>query len=380
MARIDTCDHVSRKLLLKILLDYIFEFCFPPKKMSFCKYKSAVEIGDTVVIYLSPKQMYRIKVKENEIFQTRFGALKHNDVIGRKYGSKIDCTKGFVHILDLTPELWTLTLTHRTQILYGHDISFILMQLALKPGSSVLEAGTGSGSLSHCIARTISPNGRLMTFDFHQERVLTAREEFQDHGLDSIVTVQHRDVCIDGFAVEANAFDAVFLDLPHPWKAIPFADLALKNGGRICCFSPCIEQVQRTCQTLSNFNFMDIDTYEVVLRPYELRDLSLKNYKFSPNKEDQTEEPSNCVSVPEAKKVKLSSNANDSRPNEDYSNYSVFYMNNEVAGHTGFLTFATKYTEEKCLHHDIWVFNLWCRSIINHHRESRQFICLQKLL
>lgn len=40
-----------------------------------------------------------------------------------------------------TPELWTLALPHRTQILYHPDISYITMWLAIKPGSVVIEAG-----------------------------------------------------------------------------------------------------------------------------------------------------------------------------------------------------------------------------------------------
>ena len=76
-----------------------------------------------------------------------------------------------------TPELWTQALLHRTQILYSTDISLLSLQLGLRPGANVLECGTGSGSLSHAIARTIAPNGHLYTFDFHEQRVEIARLE-----------------------------------------------------------------------------------------------------------------------------------------------------------------------------------------------------------
>lgn len=343
--------------------------------MSFCQYKTHVQVGDTVLVYLTPKQMYTVKVKENEVYQTRFGALKHDDIIGKRYGSRVDCSRGFVHILDMTPELWTLTLPHRTQIIYGADISFILIQLQLKPGSVVLEAGTGSGSLSHSIARTLAPHGKLFTHDFHEERALAAQEEFKDHGLGEIVTVQHRDVCRDGFNVD-QAVDAVFLDLPHPWEAIESANSALKNGGRICCFSPCVEQVQKSCETLSNLNFMDVTTYECVLRPYEVRDIRLKKFKYDPNRSasrtgavrsspDDPDDPDvvdlngNCDEeghsdengASERKKAKLEgtvdkSLASSSDTSDTSTNYIISYMNTEVAGHTGFLTFATKFVTQ----------------------------------
>ena len=92
-------------------------------------------------------------------------------------------------------------------------------------------AGTGSASLSHAILRTIAPNGHLHTLDFHEQRVKRALDEFMDHGFDeTLVTARLRDVCTDGFDIDSATADAVFLDLPSPWLAIPFATKCLKPG------------------------------------------------------------------------------------------------------------------------------------------------------
>ncbi len=72
-----------------------------------------------------------------------------------------------------------------------------------------------------------------------------------------MVTVQHRDVYGSGFPDElAGRADAVFLDLPQPWKALAAAKMALRGRGRICCFSPCMEQVQETCKVLREMGFV----------------------------------------------------------------------------------------------------------------------------
>lgn len=109
--------------------------------MNFLSHKSCAEEGDTAIVYLTFANIYAIKLARGEVFQTKFGALKHDDVIGRKYGTKVKCSRGYVYVLFATPELWTLTLPHRTQILYTRDISFVTLQLDLKPGSVVCEAG-----------------------------------------------------------------------------------------------------------------------------------------------------------------------------------------------------------------------------------------------
>jgi tRNA (adenine57-N1/adenine58-N1)-methyltransferase len=53
-----------------------------------------------------------------------------------------------------------------------------------------------------------------------------------------------RDVCEEGFDL-IDAADAVFLDLPHPWKVVPHAKIALKVSIirtflHISCYRCCV--------------------------------------------------------------------------------------------------------------------------------------------
>ena len=299
--------------------------------MSFLTNNSLVSYGDTVFIYVSHKSIFPQEVAPGRVFQSKFGALRHDDLVGKAYGSKVFCPKGYVYVLRATPDLWTVSLPHRTQILYFADISIIISSLEVRPGAVVVEAGTGSGSMTHSLARTVHPHGRVYTFDFHEKRVCDAREEFKTHGLDHIVSSARRDVCFDGLPDDLDdRVDAVFLDLPHPWKCIPFAKKALKLGGRICCFSPCIEQVQKTQASLRQFLFFEIATCECLLRPFEtVKNISLKQLDLEmKNLQSVSSDGMECN--PEEKK------------DEKTVDYTISFPNTAIAGHTGFLTFATK--------------------------------------
>ncbi|OWM78015.1 tRNA (adenine(58)-N(1))-methyltransferase catalytic subunit TRMT61A-like [Punica granatum] len=296
------------------------------QKLSFTK---SIDHGDLVIIYERHDTMKAVKVSEGSSFQNRFGMFKHSDWIGKPFGSKVYSHKGgFVYLLAPTPELWTLVLSHRTQILYIADISFVIMYLEIVPGCLVLESGTGSGSLTTSLARAVAPHGHVYTFDFHEHRATSAREDFERTGVNSIVTVSVRDIQGEGFPEEfCGRADSIFLDLPQPWLAIPSAAKMLKPDGTLCSFSPCIEQVQRSCEVLRT-NFTDIRTFEILLRTYEVREVKMDACRDSNN--ESPKKP------PCKRRQMIGANNGD-----DISSPTVMAKpSSEARGHTGYLTFA----------------------------------------
>ncbi|KAL2099365.1 hypothetical protein ACEWY4_005845 [Coilia grayii] len=295
--------------------------------MSLVEYSACIREGDVVIVFLGHDSMMAVRVQKGAQTQTRYGAIRHSsDLIGRRFGSKVTCSKGgWVYVLHPTPELWTLNLPHRTQILYTTDIATITLMLDLKPGAVVCESGTGSGSLSHAILRTIAPTGHLHTVEFHAERAQKAREEFERHHVAHLVTVRNQDVCRHGFGVVGVA-NAVFLDIPSPWEAIHHAKSAIRRqGGRLCSFSPCIEQVQRTCEILVSAGFTELSTLEVLLRTHDVRSVTLPLPDFG--SEDGHTHTGTHTPPPPSSATATIKTATPPR---------------EMAAHTGYLTFATK--------------------------------------
>ncbi|XP_042505407.1 tRNA (adenine(58)-N(1))-methyltransferase catalytic subunit TRMT61A [Macadamia integrifolia] len=300
----------------------------PTKKISFQRWISE---GDLVIVYERHDHMKAVKVCGGSVLQNRFGVFEHANWIGKPFGSKVLSNKGgFVYLLAPTPELWTLVLSHRTQILYIADISFVISYLEIVPGCLVLESGTGSGSLTTSLARAVAPYGHVYTFDFHEQRAALAREDFEKTGLSSLVTVEVRDIQGEGFPENfCGLADSVFLDLPQPWLAIPSAGKMLKQDGVLCSFSPCIEQVQRSCENL-RAHFTEIRTFEVLLRAYEVQEV---------RRECSGDDEGGSLGSLPCKRKQCSSGRSNGKEKSD-AHTVMARPCSEAKGHTGYLTFA----------------------------------------
>lgn len=257
----------------------------------------------------------------------------------------VSASSGFIHLLPPTPESWTASLPHRTQVVYTPDYSYILHRLRVRPGSTIIEAGAGSGSFTHAAARAVfngypgsetlserriskprrrRRHGKVCSFEFHAQRVERIKEEIRQHGLDGIVRITHRDVYNDGFLLQDTdagcsteslkgrrtpKATAIFLDLPAPWLALKHlvrdppdtipedrrSPMDPESPVYICTFSPCIEQAQKTISVLRQHSWLFIEMVEVAHRRIEVR---REKYGFESkggNGEAGTDSPKNIA-------------------------------------------------------------------------------------
>jgi tRNA (adenine57-N1/adenine58-N1)-methyltransferase len=251
----------------------------------------------------------------------------------------------------------------------------IVHNLNLTPNMTVCESGTGSGAMSHCILRSIAPHGRLHTYEFNKLRADKAREEFEGHGLSHLVTVHHRDVCgkmtllkrdLDeknvsqnenneddgkgGFQLGESVAHAIFLDLPEPWLAVPHAAFTLKQSGRICSYSPCMEQTQRTVVALKQCGFHSIQTVEARLKEYYVDEIELEapptDLPVIPTEEDSSLQKERCVTggvLEKNDEQDVNNGVGDEEMVENVTKKRKICARPfaQMRGHTAFLTFAT---------------------------------------
>ncbi|KAI0157592.1 tRNA methyltransferase complex GCD14 subunit [Xylariaceae sp. FL1272] len=305
---------------------------------------------------------------EGAVVNTRFGSFPHSTLLNQQWGSQIrasivdtgtrgrkrklaaaidtDATgndteqptkelkqaaSGFIHILPPTPEMWTASLPHRTQVVYTPDYSYILHRIRARPGMQIIEAGSGSGSFTHASARAVycgypktaeDKRGKVWSFEYNEDRFHKMEKEVLDHNLAGLVQVTHRNVYEDGFLVdgESPGAECIFLDVPAPWQALPHLSRSkpsaalLATGGLqplketgsewksplrpdrsvyLCTFSPCIEQVTKTVEIMRRLGWMDIEMVEVAHRKIAV--LREKIGLNMPNERGITQTPANVA-------------------------------------------------------------------------------------
>jgi len=200
-------------------------------------------------------------------FETHRGILQHDDLIGKPWGTQVFSHLGSPFFL-LQPSLADLLidLPRTTQILYPKDIGFILVTMGVGHGQKVMEAGTGSGSMTTALAHAVGPNGQVISYEVKQDVQNLARKNLTRFGLDSRVDFKLRDI-EEGFD-ETDA-DSFFLDVPNPYDYIAQVRAALKPGGFLCCLIPTFNQVEKTLYALRQNNFAFVEVCEILLRYYQ---------------------------------------------------------------------------------------------------------------
>ncbi|HSR21420.1 MAG TPA: tRNA (adenine-N1)-methyltransferase [Anaerolineales bacterium] len=223
--------------------------------------------GDLAVLVGQRHKHFIITLKAGAKFETHRGVVQHDDLIGRPWGSQVFSHMGAPFFV-LQPSLADvlLDLPRSSQILYPKDIGFILVNMGIGPGKKVLEAGTGSGSMTIAAAFAVGPQGRVVSYEIREDMQNLARKNLERVGLSSRVDLRLRDI---GRGFDEGDADAFFLDVPNPWDYVPGVRTALKPGGFFCSLVPTFNQIEVLLLGLRRNGFAFIEVCEILLRYFK---------------------------------------------------------------------------------------------------------------
>ncbi len=233
-----------------------------------------IKENDLIFLVFDDRRRWLVQVKPGKEFHTHKGIIKFDDIIGKPFGSCVFSrpheSQGFKFLVfEPLPSDYILHMSRKTQIIYPEDAGLILIYSGIGPGSTVVEAGSGSGALTCILGHFVKPTGRIYSYDIREKSLKIARENITRANLNDVVSIEHGDILND--ELQHKNVDAVVLDMPSPWEAVEKVKFYLKLSGILVSFSPTIEQVKKTTFSMRNNNFFDINTYELLKRRIQVK-------------------------------------------------------------------------------------------------------------
>jgi tRNA (adenine57-N1/adenine58-N1)-methyltransferase len=223
--------------------------------------------GDLVMLVDDRRKQFILRLEAGAELQTHRGIVRHDELIGGAWGSRITTHLGYSFVV-LVPSLYDrlLHLRRQSQIVFPKELGYILLHLAVGEGSTVVEAGSGSGALTIALAWSVGAAGRVASYDRRADLQEVARRNIQRFGLEERVRFYERDIA-EGF--EERDASALFLDLPDPHLYLPQVRAALRPGSPFGAILPTSNQVSSLISALEQNDFARIEVCELLLRFYK---------------------------------------------------------------------------------------------------------------
>ena len=234
-----------------------------------------IKENDLIFLVLDQRRRWLIPVKSGGSFHTHKGIIEFNDIIGQSYGivvfSKPYEQQGYkFFVLKPLPSDYVVHMARKTQIIYPEDAGLIILYTGIGPGSIVIEAGCGSGALSCILGNFVRPSGHVYSYDIRQKSLKRAKINVEQANLQDFISIQYGDILID--ELSHVKVDSIVLEMPQPWKANTRVKNYLKLSGTLVSFSPTIEQVKKTTESLRRNDFFEVNTYELIKRKIQVKE------------------------------------------------------------------------------------------------------------
>lgn len=226
---------------------------------------SRVEEADPVLLLDAEGKGSVVPATKGVRRERGIGVMDGAALVGLEHGATFRVGNRDFLVLPAAPVDLVRRMPRKAQVILPKDAGVILVQAGIRDGSRVVEAGVGSGALTIMLAAAVGPAGKVHAYEKRDDFAEFATANLVLAGLADRVALRVADVR-DGIA--ERGVDAVVLDMPDPWAALPAARAALKAGGRAACYSPLVSQMEATVRALRELGFRDVRTTETIEREW----------------------------------------------------------------------------------------------------------------
>jgi tRNA (adenine57-N1/adenine58-N1)-methyltransferase catalytic subunit len=225
--------------------------------------------GELVYLLDERSKRHWLQLAPGMIKMPGLGVINSTKLIGLEEGSRIRLgEKEFVILRPGAQELME-SLDRGPQIVLPKDAATILFKLDLKPGDAVVESGVGSGSLTTALLNAVGSEGMVVSIELREEFASKARKNMARSPFVKAWDLRIGDVISAPVETEV---DAVALDMPNPWDALPNVGTFLRPGGRFCAYVPNANQVERLVWALRSNGYVEIEALENLQRQLEVHE------------------------------------------------------------------------------------------------------------
>ncbi|MDX2344532.1 MAG: tRNA (adenine-N1)-methyltransferase [Acidimicrobiia bacterium] len=235
------------------------------------------QAGDACLLFDRKGRRYLIELIPGAEFHHHHGVLPHDTIIGTEEGTTMQSSLNRPLTL-LRPRLadYALKMPRGAAVVYPKDVGAILVWADIRPGSLVLEAGTGSGALTMALARAVGSEGSVVSYELREDHAKLARKRINGFFGEIPSQIDLRLGAVEDGLVELRP-DRIVLDVPEPWHTVPRAATNLAPGGIFCCYLPTVPQVQQVRTALDETGaFLDVMTFEMMMREWTIDGRSVR--------------------------------------------------------------------------------------------------------
>ncbi len=225
--------------------------------------------GTPVALYGGDEDVHLVRIPgEDDVVRIQgLGVLSADLFEDLAIGEVLQLGRRSVRVLPQTPDLVFMALARRAQIIGPQDAARIVHECGIGPGSTVVEGGLGSGALTCYMAHAVGPEGTIHGYELREDHAEVARANLEATGL-----IDRVEVHLEDLGKATGPCDAFIADVPDPETVLPAATRATRPGGRVCFYTPIVEQMEAVVRGLREGPFVRVRALEQLERGWVVHD------------------------------------------------------------------------------------------------------------